>query len=170
MAHLFSQVCSKNFCNLHSNDHIYNASRILVILESCSNSVKLVSFLNDCEFCHVLLTKKPKITLTEKYDVSHKILNELTNLESRHILFAIMKRSKSVKAISREQKIPQSSVYKRIQSLKKCSLIHEKTGFSKSGHIERLYQSRIKNIEINITRFEPKITFTKNELIKKELF
>lgn len=102
MTHLFSQVYSKSFCNLRSNEHIYNASKILIILESCSNSVKLVSFLNDCEFYRVLLTKKPKITLTEKYDVSHKVLNELTNLESRHILFAIMKHSKSVKAISRE--------------------------------------------------------------------
>lgn len=142
----------------------------MIILESCSNSVELVSFLNDCEFYNVLLTKKPKIVLTEKYDVSHKILNELANLESRHILFAIMKYSKSVKVISREQKIPQSSVYKRIQSLKECSLIHEKTDFSESGHIERFYQSRIKDIEISITRFEPKITFTKNKLIKKELF
>lgn len=126
-----------------------------------------MSFLNDCLSYNFLLTGKPKISLVEKYDVSNKILNELVNLESRHVLFAIMKYPKSIKAISTEQKIPLSSVYKRIQSLKKCSLIHEKVDFSKSGHIARYYQSRIKDIEISITKFEPKIRFTKNKLMKK---
>ena len=64
-----------------------------------------MSFLNGCKFYNVLLTKKLKIVLIEKYDVSHKILNELANLESRHILFAIMKYSKSVKAISTNSNI-----------------------------------------------------------------
>ena len=114
-----------------------------------------------------MLTGKPKISLVEKYDVSNKILNELTNLESRHVLFAIMKYPKSIKVISAEQKIPLSSVYKRIKSLKECSLIYEKVDFSKSGHIARYYQSRIKDIEISITKFEPKIMFTKNKLMKK---
>ena len=113
------------------------------------------------------MTGKPKISLVEKYDVSNKILNELVNLESRHVLFAIMKYPKSIKAISAEQKIPLSSAYKRIESLKKCSLIHEKVDFSESGYITRYYQSKIKNIEISITKFEPKIRFTKNELVKK---
>ena len=113
------------------------------------------------------MIKKPKILLAEKYDISNKILKELTNLESRHILFAIMKQPKSIQDISREQKIPLSSAYKRIESLKKCSLIHEKVDFSESGYITRYYQSKIKNIEISITKLEPKIRFTKNELVKK---
>ena len=106
--------------------------------------------------------------LAEKYDISHKILNELTNLESRHVLFATMKYPKPIQDISREQKIPLSSVYKRIKSLKKCSLIHEKVDFSENGHITRYYQSKIKDIEISITRFEPKISFTKNKLVKND--
>ena len=114
-----------------------------------------------------MLTGKPKISHVEKYDVSNKILNEITNLESRHVLFAIMEYPKSIKAISAEQKIPLSSVYKRIQSLKECSLIYEKVDFSKNGHKARYYQSRIKDIEISITKFEPKIRFTKNKLMKK---
>ena len=126
-----------------------------------------MNFLNDCGFYNFLLTGKPKILLAEKYDVSNKILNEITHLESRHILFAIMKYPKSVKEISAEQKIPLSSVYKRIISLKECSLIHEKMDFSDSGHITKFYQSRIKDIEISITKFEPKIRFTKNKLMKK---
>jgi len=112
--------------------------------------------------------KKPKILLAEKYDISNKILKEFTNLESRHILFGIMKHPKSVQEISREQKIPQSSVYVRIVSLKECSLVHEKVAFSEKGYITRYYQSKIKDIEISISKFEPKIRFTKNELIKND--
>ena len=106
--------------------------------------------------------------LAGKYDISQKILKELANLESRHILFAIMKSHKSIQDISREQKIPLSSVYKRITSLMECSLIHEKVDFSDNGHVTRFYQSKIKDVEISITKFEPKITFTKNKLEKND--
>ena len=112
--------------------------------------------------------KKQKILLAKKYDISHKILNELTHLESRHILFATMKYPKSIQDISREKRIPLSSVYKRIESLKECSLIHEKIDFSENGHVTRFYQSKIKDIEISITKFEPKISFTKNKLMKND--
>ena len=115
-----------------------------------------------------MLIKKSKILLAEKYDISQKILKELANLESRHILFAIMKSPKSIQDISRKQKIPLSSVYKRIESLKECSLIHEHVDFAENGHITRYYQSKIKDIEVSITKFEPKITFTKNRLMKND--
>ena len=112
------------------------------------------------------MIKKSKILLAEKYDISQKILKELANFESRHILFATIKHPKSIKDIAKEQKIPQSSAYKRIESLKECSLIQEMTDFSETGHITRYYQSKIKDIEISITKFEPKIRFTKNKLMK----
>ena len=102
--------------------------------------------------------------LVKKYDISQKILNELVHLESRHILFAIMKYPKSIQDISRDQKIPISSAYKRMESLKKCSLIHETTDFSEKGHITKYYQSKVKDVKISITKFEPKIRFTKNKL------
>ena len=54
-----------------------------------------------------------------------------------------------------------------MKSLQECSLIHTKVDFSETGRIERYYQSKIKNIEISITKFEPKISFTKNKLDKK---
>ena len=115
-----------------------------------------------------LLTKKSKVLLIDKYDISQKILKELANFESRHILFTTMKHPKSLQDISREEKIPLSSVYKRIKSLKECSLIHEKRDFAENGHITRYYQSKIKDVEISITKFEPKITFTKNKLVKND--
>jgi len=116
----------------------------------------------------LVLIKKSKILLTEKYDISHKIFHELANLESRYILLSIIKHPKSIKDISREQKIPISSVYKRMMSLKDCSLIHEKQDFDKNSRITRYYQSKIKDVKISITKFEPKISFTENKLVKND--
>lgn len=115
-----------------------------------------------------LLVKKSQVLLASKYDISQKILKELSNFESRHILFATLKHPKSIQDISQEEKIPLSSVYKRIMSLKECSLIHEEIDFSGNDHITRYYQSKIKDVEISLTKFEPKITFTKNKLVKKD--
>ena len=106
--------------------------------------------------------------LADKYDISQKILKELVNFESRHILFATIKHPKTIQEISLEQKIPLSSAYKRITSLKECSLIDEQTDFSENGRITNYYQSKIKDIEISITKFEPKIRFTKNKLVKND--
>lgn len=114
------------------------------------------------------MIKKSKILLADKYDISQKILKELVNFESRYILFATIKHPKSSQEISHEQKIPLSSVYKRITSLKECSLIQEKIDLPENGHITKYYQSKIKDIEISITKFEPKIRFTKNERIKND--
>lgn len=105
--------------------------------------------------------------LAAKYDIANKILKELTNLESRHILFSTIKHPKSIQEISVEQKIPLSSVYKRMESLIECSLIKEETDFAENGHITKYYQSKIKDIEISIAKLEPKIKFRKNENIKK---
>jgi len=115
-----------------------------------------------------LLIKKSKVLLASKYDISQKILKELANFESRHILFAIIKHPKSIQDIAQEQKIPLSSVYNRITSLKGCSLIHEKADFAENGHIIKYYHSKIKDVEISIAKFEPKIRFTKNERIKND--
>ncbi|QLH07890.1 hypothetical protein C5F50_03400 [Nitrosopumilus ureiphilus] len=95
------------------------------------------------------------------------MFNELIHLESRYILFSIIKEPKTVLDISKELKIPLSSVYKQIQSLKECSLITEKTDFTESGHIATFYQSLIKDAKISITKFEPSISFSKNKITKK---
>jgi predicted transcriptional regulator len=128
---------------------------------------RIISFLKWLSGSQFLLVKKSQVLLANKYAISQKILTELANFESRHILFATMKYPKSLQDISQEEKIPLSSVYKRIKSLKDCSLIHEQIDFAENGHVTRYYQSKIKDIEISITKFEPKIMFTKNNLVKK---
>jgi len=114
-----------------------------------------------------LLIKKSKVLLTEKYDISQKIFKELVNLESRYILFSIMKHPKSIQDIAKEQKIPTSTAYKKMASLEKCALIHVKNEIPDDGHITKYYQSKIKDVEISISKFEPTIRFSKNNLVKK---
>ena len=106
--------------------------------------------------------------LVEKYDITNKILNELANLESRHILFSIIQKPKTVKQISQEQKIPLSTVYKKIQVLTGISLIFEThRDFSSDGKIIRFYQSKIDDVQIDISKFSPSIHFKKNPHVEK---
>lgn len=114
------------------------------------------------------MAKKLRPLLVEKYDISHKIFNELVDLEARHILFSIIKKPKRAQEISKELKIPLSSVYKKIQSLKECSLVFVRSDFAETGHIITLYQSQIKDVKITIKEFESKIAFSKNTSIKNE--
>ena len=112
----------------------------------------------------------PKIRplLVEKYDITQKIFKELSNLESRHILFSMINKPKRAQEISKELKIPMSSVYKRINSLEECALIHSKADFDKKGYVVTFHQSMIKDVKISIRKFEPSISFTKNPKIKNE--
>jgi len=113
------------------------------------------------------MPQKVSPLLVEKYDIANKILNRFADLESRHILFSIIKKPKTVKKISEELKIPQSSAYKKIQDLLDGSLILEvKRGFGDNGGIIKYYQSRIDDVNISISRFEPEISFQKNSRIK----
>ena len=114
------------------------------------------------------MREKLRPLLIEKYDISHKIFNELIDLESRHILFSIIKKPKRAQEVSKELNIPLSSVYKKIQSLKECSLISEKSDFIETGHIATFYQSKIEDVKINITKFDPSISFTRNRNVKDE--
>lgn len=84
-------------------------------------------------FC---LAAKLKPLLVEKYDIGQKIFNEFVHLESRHILFSIIKEPKTILDISIEMKIPLSSVYKQIKSLKECSLITEKKILQNQGILQ----------------------------------
>jgi len=113
------------------------------------------------------LTKKLNPRLIEKYDISQKVLKEFADLESRHILFSIIKEPKRAQDISHELKIPLSSVYKKIKSLNKCSLILQKRKLMDNGHIAIFYQSLIKNVKITITKFEPSISFSRNGKIRE---
>ena len=116
--------------------------------------------------CSYWMVKKPTPRLIRKYDITSKIFKEFGDLESRYILFSIVSTPKSAQEISDELKIPLSTVYKKIKSLMFVSLISIKRDFLENGRITNLYQSKVNDVQIKISNFEPVISLCKNPHLK----
>ncbi len=70
------------------------------------------------------LRKKIRPATLAKYSINNKIVFEVIHIESRKIIFSIIKKSKTIKEISRELNFPPSSVYKKIRDLEKITLVY----------------------------------------------
>ncbi len=113
------------------------------------------------------MARKINLQVIEKYDISNKIFNELADYQSRSILFSIIKKPKTPHEISRDLKIPRSTVYNKIEKLFQLSLVSVKRDFSDNGRIFRYYQSKIDDVKISISKFEPSISLKKNPKARK---
>lgn len=130
--------------------------------------MELLVFLYHSFFRNFYLQKKLYPLLVEKYDISQKVLKQLSNLEYRTVLFSIIESPLTVTEISNKNKIPLSSVYKIMQQLLESSLIVKKYSISDNGRITAWYQSRIKDVHISISKFEPTMSLSRNMLLKHE--
>lgn len=104
-----------------------------------------------------MVANKLSLTQKKRYDINHKILESLANLESRIIIFSIVKESKTAESIAFDEKLPQSSVYSKLRDLENLGLICvddiEKTS---AGRITKKYRSRISGVTMNLKSTEPK--------------
>lgn len=76
------------------------------------------------------MVKKVIPLLVEKYDIANKILRELVDLESRHILFSIIKKTKNCpRNFSRVKNSNKFSVQKNSKSLEYVIDIRRKKFF-----------------------------------------
>jgi predicted transcriptional regulator len=108
---------------------------------------------------------KKKVTLSQlkKYDVNQKILEALADVQSRSILFSIIKEGMTALELSEKYRIPLSSVYKKISDLEELTLVKvDKWVLSESGKKFKVYKSRISRAEISIRKPEPVITLSPN--------
>ncbi|WP_299290106.1 DUF742 domain-containing protein [Nitrosopumilus sp.] len=112
------------------------------------------------------MVKKLTPALVDKYDIAQKMLKQLANLESRTVLFSIIKKQETVSEISKKTEIPLSTVYVIISKLFDSALIVKKYNLNDDGRRTVWYQSKVKEVCINITKFEPEISFKKNTLMK----
>lgn len=91
------------------------------------------------------------------------ILQVIGDEYARAILLSIIDNPKSAIDIAREQKIPISSIYRKIHWLENARLIKVKgfviTGDGKKYH---LYQSRIRTVQISLPKYEIKVEFVNN--------
>jgi len=109
------------------------------------------------------LKKKVPLSQLKKYDVTQKILEALADVQSRSIIFSIIKEGMTALEISEKYRIPLSSVYKKISDLEDLALIKiDKWVLSDNGKKFKVYKSRISRAEINIRKPEPIITLSPN--------
>jgi len=99
----------------------------------------------------------------DKYDIDQKIIKTLADLESRTILFSIIRKAKLVEEISKENKILLSTSYKKLNRLEELALVKiEKRIFSEKGYIIKYYKSRINKAQISIKKLKPILILHKN--------
>ncbi|CAD6515639.1 conserved hypothetical protein [metagenome] len=109
----------------------------------------------------------PKVTPLglRKYNIDQMILKELSDLESRTILFSIVSQSKLPSQISYDEKIPSSTVYKKLLTLESLGLIRVEKIELINRQKSKFYRSNIREAEICIKKFEPVVHLIKNNLV-----
>ena len=108
--------------------------------------------------------KKISFSQLKKYDVNQKVIEALSDAQSRTILFSIVREGKTAMELSEKYRIPLSSVYKKITDLEEIALVKvEKWELSDNGKRFKVYRSRISRADISIKKPEPAITLTPNQ-------
>ncbi len=99
---------------------------------------------------------KPNIIQLSEFDVTQKIIESLSNVCTRAVLFSIKPTAKDATQIASELKISISTVYKTLSNLEDLALIEvDKFVISNEGKKIKLYKSRIGKVEITMKDMEP---------------
>lgn len=108
--------------------------------------------------------KKISFSQLKKYDINQKVLEALSDAQSRTILFSLVREGKTAIELSEKYRIPLSSVYKKITDLEAIALVKvEKWELSDNGKRFKVYRSRISRADISIKKPEPTITLSPNQ-------
>ena len=109
------------------------------------------------------MAKRLTLPQLKKYDITQKVIESLSDAESRTILFSIIKKGKTAAEISEKCKIPLSTVYKKLSDLENLTLLEvEKWLISDKGRKFKIFKSRISKADISIKKSEPSLTLVPN--------
>jgi len=109
------------------------------------------------------VSKRSIIQLSE-FDITQKIIEALSNVCTRSVLFSVKNESKDVTKIANELKISISTVYKTLSNLEDLALAEiERFIISPEGKKIKLYRSRIGKVEIILENLEPVLMLYPNE-------
>ncbi|NIP62931.1 MAG: HTH domain-containing protein [Nitrosopumilaceae archaeon] len=112
---------------------------------------------------------KPNIIQLSEFDVTQKIIESLSNVCARAVLFSIKDSSKDATQIAEELNISLSTVYKTLSNLEDLALIVvDRYIISKDGKKIKQYISRIGKVEIVMTDMEPKLSLYPNKAVKSK--
>ncbi len=105
----------------------------------------------------------PNIIQLSEFDVTQKIIESLSNVCTRAVLFSIKNESKDATQIADELKISISTVYKTLSNLEELALAEvDKFVISAEGKKIKQYRSRIGKVEITLTDLEPVLNLYPN--------
>ncbi len=111
---------------------------------------------------------KPNIIQLSEFDITQKIIESLSNVCTRAVLFSIKNESKDANQIADELKISLSTVYKTLSTLEELALIEiDKYIISLEGKKIKQYRSRIGKVEITLEDLEPILNLYPNTLNPK---
>jgi len=105
----------------------------------------------------------PNIIQLSEFDVTQKIIESLSSVCTRAVLFSIKNESKDATQIADELKISISTVYKTLSNLEELALAEvDKFVISAEGKKIKQYRSRIGKVEIILTDLEPTLNLYPN--------
>jgi predicted transcriptional regulator len=109
------------------------------------------------------VSKRGIIQLSE-FDINQKIIESLSNVCTRSVLFSVKEESKDVTQIANELKISLSTVYKTLSTLEDLALAEvDKYVISPEGKKIKLYRSRIGKVEITLENMAPTLLLHPND-------
>ena len=109
------------------------------------------------------MSKRGIIQLSE-FDINQKIIESLSNVCTRSVLFSVKEESKDVTQIANELKISLSTVYKTLSTLEDLALAEvDRYVISPEGKKIKLYRSRIGKVEITLENMEPTLLVHPND-------
>ena len=107
---------------------------------------------------------KSNIIQLSEFDITQKIIESLSNVCTRSVLFSIKNESKDVTQIANELKISLSTVYKTLSTLEDLALAEiEQYVISDEGKKIKLYRSRIGKVEITLEDLDPVLSLYPNK-------
>ena len=106
---------------------------------------------------------KPNIIQLSEFDITQKIIESLSSICTRAVLFSIKEVSKDATQIATELKISISTVYKTLSTLEDLALAEvDKYIISSEGKKIKQYRSRIGKVEITLEHLEPSLNLYPN--------
>jgi predicted transcriptional regulator len=108
---------------------------------------------------------KTNIIELSEFDITQKIIESLSNVCTRSVLFSIKNESKDVTQIANELKISLSTAYKTLSTLEDLALAEiEQYVISDEGKKIKLYRSRIGKVEIILEDLDPVLSLYPNKI------
>jgi len=106
---------------------------------------------------------KPNIIQLSEFDITQRIIESLSNVCTRTVLFSIKNESKDATQIADELKISLSTVYKTLSTLEDLALVEvDKYIISSEGKKIKQYRSRVGKVEITLDNLEPTLNLYPN--------